>query len=402
VRAILDAPLRSPLLRTRALRQLTLANGLVGLASSIAIPFMPLYLTRQVGASSAEIGLLLTLSGGAGVLVSSLVGSVSNWLPSRKPLIVLGCVATTACDVVYAVSHSYPVVLTASVTLMTGAWVAVPQLYARGRELLDAAGAAPALSLSALRSAVSVAWIGGPPLAGLVLTVSGFPQAFLLVAALMLAAAVLVAADGARAVRPAAEPGRASPRARWRDVATAGVALSTAAVVALQTANSMSVTTMPLLLTTVLRGSPGDVGMFFGLGAALEIPIMLALGWAGGRFGSLRILLLSWSFALLYFGLVGEATATWQVFAVLLLSAVYVAGLVGLAIVYFQELVDEPGRASTLYFNGITAGSTVAGVLWGAVVVAAGYRGAYAACVVLTAASIVLLAAGHLLRRSGA
>jgi SET family sugar efflux transporter-like MFS transporter len=110
-------------------------------------------------------------------------------------------------------------------------------------------------------------------------------------------------------------------------------------------------------------------------------------------------MLLSWLFGLLYFGSVAIAAATWQVAAAQVLSAVYVAGLVGVGIVYFQELVDEPGSASTLYFNGITAGSTLAGVVWGAVVVATGYRGAFAACVVLTAASIVLLAVGHLMRR---
>jgi len=45
---------------------------------------------------------------------------------------------------------------------------------------------------------------------------------------------------------------------------------------------------------------------------------------------------------------------------------------------------QAPGTASTLFFNSLTTGSTVAGVLWGAVVVASGYRGTYAAGVVLT------------------
>jgi SET family sugar efflux transporter-like MFS transporter len=381
------------------MRQLTLANGLVGLSGSIALPFTPLFLTRQVGASPTEIGLLLTLSGAAGVLISSLVGSLSDQLPSRKLLIAGGCISTAACDVVYALSHDYLAVLAASVTLLAGAWVAVPQLYARGRELLDAAGASPALSLSALRSVVSMAWVFGPPLAGLLLTVSGFSQMFLLVAAFLLAASVLVVADGTSDLRPVAEPRPRWTRPSFPRSAAAGVALSAGAVVLLQTANSMSVTTMPLLLTATMRGNTRDVGLVFGLSAALEIPVMLALGWAAGRFGSLRVMLLSWLFGLLYFGSVAVAVATWQVAAAQVLSAIYVAGLVGVGIVYFQELLDKPGSASTLYFNGITAGSTLAGVLWGAVVVAAGYRGAFAACVALTSASIVLLAAGHVVRR---
>lgn len=409
--ALLDAPRRSALLRTRALRQLTLANGLVGLSSSIALPFTPLYLTRQVGASATEIGLLLTLSGAAGILVSTLVGAVSDRLPSRRPLIAAGCLSTAACNVVYALSHSYLVVLVAAVTLLTGAWVAVPQLYARCRELLDETGAAPAFSLSALRSTVSLAWIFGPPAAGLLLAATGFPQLFLVEAAILAVAAVLVLADGGDA--PGGGRGHGGRPARgWSGLLAlaararlprlgAGVALAATAVVLLQTANAMSVTTMPLLVTVNLRGSPRDVGLIFGLAAALEIPVMLALGWAAGRAGSLRVMLASWLFGLLYFGAVGLATATWQVAAATVLSAVYVPGLVSVAIVYFQELVEERGAASTLYFNSLTAGSTVAGVLWGAVVAVSGYRGSYAASVLLTAVSIVVLAAGHLVGRRG-
>jgi SET family sugar efflux transporter-like MFS transporter len=405
VRSILDAFRRHPLVRTRALRQLTLANGLGGLSSAVFVPFLPLFLATSVGASATEIGLLLTLSGASGVLVSSLLGSLSDQLPSRKPLIAAGCVSTAAGDVVLALSHSYPVVLAVSVTLLTGAWAAVPQLYARGRELLDAEGAAPAPALSALRSAVSVAWIVGTPLAGLLLSVSGFPVAFLLVAVLMLAVAVLVVADGDPRARPVGQPARSWSRLLSRAARSpfpglgAGVAVSAGAVVVLQTANSMSVTTMPLLVTMTLRGSPRDVGLIFGLAATLEIPVMLAMGRAAGRFGALRVMLVSWLFGLLYFGLVGVATATWQVALATVLSAIYVPGLVSVAIVYFQELLDEPGSASTLYFNSLTAGSTVAGLIWGVVVASRGYRGAYAACVLLTAASIVLLAAGRLLLR---
>jgi SET family sugar efflux transporter-like MFS transporter len=387
------------------MRHLTLANGLVGLSSAVFVPFLPLFLVTSVGASATEIGLLLTVSGASGVLVSSLLGSLADQLSSRKPLIAAGCASTAAGDVVLALSHSYPVVLGVSITLLTGAWLAVPQLYARGRELLDAEGAAPAPALSALRSAVSLAWIVGTPLAGVLLTVSGFPVTFLLVAALLLFAAMLVVADGEPRVRSVVRPARSwsrllsgAARSPFPGLSV-GVAISAGAVVVLQTANSMSVTTMPLLVTVTLRGSPRDVGLIFGLAATLEIPVMLGMGWAAGRFGSLRVMLSSWLFGLLYFGSVGVATATWQVAVATLLAAVYVPGLVSVAIVYFQELLDEPGSASTLYFNALTAGSTVAGLIWGLVVAARGYRGAYAACVLLTAVSIVLLAAGHLCRR---
>jgi len=394
---------RSPLLRTRALRQLTLANGLVGLSSSIALPFTPLFLTRRVGASATEIGLLLTLSGAAGVLVSSLLGPLSDRLPSRKPLIAVGCLSLAACNVVYAFSRDYLVVLAASVTLQAGAWVAVPQLYARGRELLDELGAAPAPALTALRSMVSLAWIVGPPAAGALLTVTGFPQIFLLEAVVVAAAAALVVADGERGadrVRVDQPARRSSGLVRWPfPQLGAGVALAAGAVVLVQTANSMSVTTMPLLVTTVLHGSPRDVGLVFGLSAGLEVPVMLALGRVAGRYGSLRVMLPSLLFGVLYFACVGVATSTWEVFAAQVLSTVYVSGLYGVGIAYFQELVAEPGTASTLFFNSLTTGSTVAGVLWGAVVVASGYRGTLAAGVALTATSIVVLGAGHVLSR---
>ena len=56
-----DVP-RNPLLRTRPLRQLTLPNALLGLSSSLAPPFVPLWLTTSIGASPTQIGLLGTRS----------------------------------------------------------------------------------------------------------------------------------------------------------------------------------------------------------------------------------------------------------------------------------------------------------------------------------------------------
>ncbi|PZR89910.1 MAG: hypothetical protein DLM67_18440 [Candidatus Nephthysia bennettiae] len=244
-----------------------------------------------------------------------------------------------------------------------------------------------------------------PPLAGLLLTISGYPPVFLLSAVLLLAAAALVSVDGTREVR-----GRGRPSQGWVRLLSGAVrspfpglntggALSFGAVLLLQTANSASVITMPLLVTQTLRGTTRDVGLLFGLSAALEIPLMLGLGWAAGRFGYLRVLLLSWLLGLLYFASMAAVTSTWQIAIAQVLAAVYVAGLVGVAMAYFQQLLDEPGSASTLYFNGITAGGTIAGVFWAVAVAAGGYRGAYVACLFLAAASTVLLVTGYLLRR---
>ena len=101
----------------------------------------------------------------------------------------------------------------------------------------------------------------------------------------------------------------------------------------------------------------------------------------------------------MYFGVMAAVTSTWQIAIAQVLCAIYVAGLVGVALAYFQDLLAEPGSASTLYFNGLTAGNTIGGVLWGVAVAAGGYRAAYVACLLLAAASTVLLVSGHLLRR---
>jgi SET family sugar efflux transporter-like MFS transporter len=291
--------------------------------------------------------------------------------------------------------------------LGSGLWLVLPQLYARCRELLDAGGAAAALSLSGLRSVVSAAWIFGPPLAGVLLTVTGFPQLFLMVAVLLLATAALVA-DGTRPRPRPDRPPENWPRLLSRSARspfpglTAGAVLSVGAIVLLQTANSMATITMPLLVTQTLHGTTRDVGLIFGLAAGLEIPCMLALGWAAGRFGYLRVLLVSWLAGPLYFATMAAVTSTSQIAVVQVLSAVYVAGLVGVALAYFQDLLAEPGSASTLYFNGLTAGNTIGGVLWGVAVAAGGYRAAYVACLLLAAASTGLLVSGHMLRRQPA
>jgi len=54
-------------------------------------------------------------------------------------------------------------------------------------------------------------------------------------------------------------------------------------------------------------------------------------------------------------------------------------------------LIDEAGRASTHYFNGLTAGFMFAGAMWGLAATRGGYRGAFVACLLLAAASTALL-----------
>lgn len=358
-----------------------------------------------MGASPAQIGVLLTLSGAAGVLTSSVCGTLSDELRSRKPLIAASCLSGAAGYVVFALTRSYVMALVVSITLLSGVWTAFPQLYARGRELLDAAGAAPAFALSTLRSVVSLTWVFGPPLAGLLLAVSGFSQLFLVVVGLLAGAALLAVADGTAAVADADRP-----PPRWGSLLSrtarspfpgldAGAALAAGSVALLQTANSMSITTMPLFVTQNLHGSTGDVGLLLGGSAALEIPVMIAMGWAAGRIGYFPVLLGSWVLGPIYYGAVALATSTWHVALAQVVCAIYMSGLFGVAIAYFQDLMGEPGSASTLYFNAITAGSTIAGVAWGGAVASAGYRGAYVTCLGLAVTSTVMLVAGHLVRR---
>ncbi|GAA3754426.1 MFS transporter [Micromonospora maritima] len=349
----------------------------VGLSVAVVLPFLSLFLDREVGADPLRVTAFLVVAPLSGVVVSTLVGRLSDRRAIRRRLLVGAALAGMVGAGLTAFVRDYWVLLGLTATAVALANSLFPQSFAYARQLLDrdSPGRA-ALGISVLRTVFSLAWVAGPALAAVLLSVGGFRLVYGVAAGLYAAAALLAAfrlEELPVPTRPAADaPGVDVPGAsRWR------LAFTVVAFVLVQCPMTLGVQAMPLFIGGDLGGDPADAGLVLGLCAALEIPLMLGLGVLTARVRLRTLILLGAGCGVAYYAVAAAAPTV----AVLLLAqpvnAVFIAAVSGVAITYVQDLLPgQPGRATTLFTNSFPIGAMLAGPLLG-IAAQIGYRWAY-------------------------
>ncbi|MEU5694521.1 sugar efflux transporter [Actinosynnema sp. NPDC020468] len=376
--------------RSRSFVPLLSVGLLTGVGYALAGPFLSLFLIKELDSGPVEVGAFLLTSSLAALVASTLIGRWSDRRAVRRALLVGASVVGAVGFVLFAVLRNYWALLGVQLTLFAVASCLMPQMFAYGRQLLAGSPRAP-LATSTLRVMMSVAWVGGPPVAALLIAGTGFNGLFLVSAGVYLVGAVLAFAFLPELGLPTTA---AAPVADVRGARTE-LLLAAAAFVLLQGATGVTVTAMPLFVTDELGGTTGDAGLILGLCAFLEIPLMLGFGWLAMRIDLRRLVLAGGAVALAYHGVVLLATTSWQVAAAQALHAVVISAVMGVGISYFQDLApDRPGYATTVFTNTNKVSLMLAGPLVG-VAQHFGYRSAFAIGLVLSAAGLVLLFAAR-------
>jgi SET family sugar efflux transporter-like MFS transporter len=378
----------------RRLLPLALIFTVVGLASSFVYPYFGLFLTEAVGAGPVHTTAFLLAAPVSSVAMAWVVGRLSDSRPIRWHLLLTAALAGVAGTALTAVVRDYWVLLAVTVTLAAVAGSLFAQSFAYARQIMQ--GSDPsraALGISTLRTLFSVAWVGGPPLAALVLAARGFGWTYGL-AAIMYGITALVVLlwlprMPAPAVTATTKAGGSGPLVRR------GPLFAIIASVALvQTAATLNVSAMPLFVTADLDGSLRTTGLILGLCAALEIPLMIGFGALATRVPIHRLLVCGVVCGIGYHGVAAAATAVWMLAAAQVLQAVVIATVGALSITYVQDLMpDQPGRATTMVSNTFPIGQVLAAPLFG-LAQHFGFRLAYGLNLALCALALILLLAG--------
>lgn len=392
-----------------ALLPLGLVFLTVGVSTAVALPFLSLFLSTAVHAGPVQVTVFLIAMPLAGVLVSTQIGRLSDRRPIRRGLLVTGSVAGFIGSGLTAFVRDYRILFALTVTATALAGTLFPQTFAYARQVLARHGAnRAAMGISALRTVFSLAWVAGPPLATFLLEVGGFAYVYGMAAA-MYAIAALVAAFWLEPVGAATPPvgaatppigapappagdGRPTPDAPDAPEASRHTLLLTAAAFTLlQTPLTLGVQALPLFISSDLGGHVSDAGLILGLCAALEIPLMLAMGALTTRI-PLRLLVLAGSgCGVVYYALAAATTGLPLLAAAQIVNAVFIAAVSALGISYMQELLPRyPGRATTLYTNSFPAGAMLAGPLFG-LAQHFGFRLAYVIATGLCVAGVLVL-----------
>lgn len=376
--------------------------ALVSIAAALTSPFLSLFVSRGLGADPWHTGLFLFVTPLAAVLAATVLGRYSDRRGGHRPLLVGSAVAGCCGFALFAVVRSYWVLLVVSVTLSAIGGSLVPQVFAAGRRIVDRVGSARApMAMNWLRMIMSMSWVAGPGLAGVLLGWIDFAGLFVATAVCFAFAGVVAGVwvrdpDGAP-TGPAADNGGPAVAAP-----AATVPLATVAFVMMQCAVVLNVQAMPLLFSEHLHGTVRGAGIVLGSCAAMEIPLMAYLGVLVCRFPLRRLVLLGGGCGVAYNAVVTAAVGTWEVAAAQILNACFISAATGLGISLFQELMPgRPGRATALYTNTNRVSAMVAGPVMG-LAQHFGYRLAYGLGTALCGCGLVVLVGALALERRGA
>jgi MFS transporter, SET family, sugar efflux transporter len=391
-------PRQRPL--SRALLPLGLMFLAVGVSVALVFPFLALFLSTEVHAGPVQVTVFLIASPLSGVLVSSIAGRASDRWPIRRRILIAAAGAGLIGSLVAMVVRDYWVLLAMAVTAYAFAGALFPQSFAYARQILERDNPGrSAMGISSMRTVFSLAWVGGPALAAVLLDVGGFRLVYGLAAG-MYALAILVAvvwlddvdvpeadpSDPAGTTTPATPDAPAGQTVRpWV------LRLTIVAFVLVQVPMTLCVQALPLYIREDLHGDPSRAGLILGLCAAVEIPLMLALGALTTRFPLRLLILAGGACGIAYYAIATVAPNLWVLAAAQLLNATFIAAVSGIGISYVQDMLPaEPGRATTLYTNTFPIGAIAAGPLLG-LAAHFGYRSAFGMGTALCAAGVVLL-----------
>ncbi|MCK2212234.1 MFS transporter [Actinomadura sp. ATCC 31491] len=387
---------RALLAARRPFPALLAAVLLLGVAESMAGPYLVLFGARRAHLTAFQIGVFVSATAVSGMLVSHWLGRRYDRAPSRWPAVAAAAVAGAGYLLLTGV-RAYWLLLVVAVLFLGAQQAAFPQLFAMHRGHVEGGSAMPGGGTPLLRSAWSLAWAAGPVAGGALMAWRGF-DALLPATALGLALTTLAVLLLPAPPRPAptSDPTSGAPSAPVAAGGTTGRSGLWAAVGAFMvfhTAMFAGSVALPLYVTEDLGRPAGDVGLMFSVCALVEIPAALALLLLPARRRHGWVILAGMALFAGYFALAAAATTVLALVLAQVARGVAIAVVGALGITYVQDaLPGAAGRATTLFANAVTAGSLVSGVAAGTVAQALGYRWALAGCAVLAALACALFA----------
>lgn len=290
------------------------ATTLVNRAGTMVLPFLVLYLTRDLGFTAGQAGAVLGLYGFGALVSAALSGRLSDVL---GPMHVIrdSLFATGAILLVFPFARTHSAVVAMTFGLSLAAEAFRPASLAVVADLVTPAQRKPAFALT--RLAINLGMSIGPALGGFLATVS-FHSLFLVngTSSLLAGVVLLLALRRAPVHRGHTEVEPGGPvelpsRRAWSD---SRLLFFLAAVFPVAIVFFQHLSSMPLYLVRDLRLSEIDYGLFFTINTllivALEVPInsatahwphrrALALGafLFGAGFGALAFAWDFWSVA---------------------------------------------------------------------------------------------------------
>jgi MFS family permease len=291
------------------------ATTLVNRAGTMVLPFLVLYLTRDLGFTDAQAGRVLFVYGGAALFSAALSGRLSDVLGPMK-VIRNSLFATSAILLLFPLARSEWAVIVMTLALSLAAESFRPASLAVVADLVKPAQRKPAFALT--RLAINLGMSIGPAVGGFLATVS-FRWLFLVDGVTSFAAGVLLVlalrrgpTHHAHAEAEPDGPVELPSKRAWTDgrLLFFLAALFPVAIVFFQHLSSM-----PLYLVRDLHLSEIDYGLFFTINTLLIVALEVPINSATAHWSHRRTLALGAFLFAAGFGAIALARDFWSVAA---------------------------------------------------------------------------------------
>jgi MFS transporter, SET family, sugar efflux transporter len=466
------------LLRLPGFTPMAIAMFVLGTALSFTAPYVSLYGVNHAHMSPGQLGFFMTMMAISGVVISRYMGKRSDAAPNRRPYVLAANFAAVIGYAGLGLTSNYWLILILGCLFLGIAAATLPQMFSYSKVALPFSDSDEEdLGTAGLRTLVSIAWVFGPSIGAILLSLLDFDGLFGIAAGCFGTAGLLVFyakmqppvpahhvktppaaplegsmadlslperstvdVDGAPAAKvPLVAASRASAATASRAVAlplspsarNSAAAVPSAAAVASAPATHQTtgrrnptafgqstaagapnraillafiaftligvsgaavMIALPIYMVNVLHGNSHQVAMMFGWGALLEVPIMLGFGLSSKRLPKSKLIAAGAVIHVIYFIGIMLADSAEHLVPLQAANAFVVSVFSCLGMQYFQELMpNEPGGATTLFFNTNRVGAILAGVLAGWIAGVFGYRYVFVMCAVLSSSAFVLL-----------
>lgn len=383
------------LLRQPGFAGLMASAAALGMGFSFVSPFLSLWGTQEIGMTPLAFGTFMTITALSAIVVSTTLARWSDSHLARKTMLSIGAAGGVIGYTGYALVRDPVYLLMIGTTSLALASVCFSQLFAHVREIYaeaPAMGVSPAVLVSLVRACFSLAWTVGPAIGAWMMVQFGFHGVFLGAASLYLVFLFGVL----RFVPYAPRSLHAQTQVRqpvWQILTRRDIFAIFVAFLLAFAAFSMNTMNLPLLITHVLGGTGGQVGIAFCIGPIVEIPLMIWFGQLAARGHQLRLIRLGAIAAMIYFVALLFARAPWHVYPIQILSGVVFSILTNVAIMFFQDLLPgQAGLATTIFANSGNVGNLLGYFGFGALVASFGHRGVIGICATLVTGMLIILA----------
>ncbi len=258
---------------------LLFATNLINRAGMMILPFLVLYLTRELHFSLARAGFVFAVYGATATLTGPMAGKLSDRI-GALPIMRASLISSGLALLLYPLARSFPMVVGMTVLWAACAEMFRPTSLAAITHVVTAAQRKPAYALN--RLAINLGMSIGPALGGFLATVS-FRAMFVVDAATTLVAGAVLTltawrlATGGRGTPPPVDDAHIEVRSIFRDRRLAIFLLASVMVGIVFFQHESA---LPLYMVQYLGMSPAFYGTLFTINTllivALEVPLSAA------------------------------------------------------------------------------------------------------------------------------